>query len=167
LNLPCFSLENPADTLLDNHNKILREDLSYLPLHASTGHENGGFAIYETRTTVVISGCNNLRWFGYALGNIGPVDPSPDDDDITCTFGEGDADPEPEEDFFATGGCEPVINPRNVTWDPRVYFLRATQFRMEVATRAAVYLVQKLDAACRDWVSCHRDRRCNTTDLLA
>lgn len=161
LNLPCLSLENSSDStsdtrLLDDHNKKLWENLSYLPLESSTGKESNQFAIYETRTTIVISGCNDSQWFGYALGNIGPVDPSPEDhENVPDEKSEEENDPEPEEDLFATGGCERVLNPDSTIRDPRVYFLRATQIRMSVACQASEYLVSKLDAGCQSWVSCY------------
>lgn len=166
LNLPCLSLEdetqNSSDTcpLVDDHNKRKWHDLSHLPLESGNGQVSNRFAIYQARTTVVISGNSNFEWFGYALGNIGPVDASPNEIDGDEDMNEPnspdstafDNDPEPEEDFFATGGCEYVLNPDNIIWDPRVYFLRAIQTRFSVATQASEYLVRKLDAACPDWV---------------
>jgi hypothetical protein len=155
LNLPCLSLEDSEDCasaerpFLDNHNKREWENLSHLPLESSSGEVSTRFSIYETRTTVVISGCSNSDWFGYALGNIGPVDTSPKDEDENEDNGSAgedyeDTEPQPEEDFFATGGCEPVLNPNKILWDPRIYFLRATQIRLSIATQASEYL---------DWVS--------------
>lgn len=167
MNLPCLSLEESTgnvpneQSFLDRQNKKQWEDLSHLPLESKTGQLSNRFLIYETRTTVVISGCSNTDWFGFALGNIGPVHTSPDDDDDGADaqndLGDSDMnhDPEPEEDFFATGGYEPVLNPDNMIWDPRIYFLRATEMRLCIATQASEYLVRKLDAGCHDWVGRH------------
>jgi hypothetical protein len=165
--LPCLSLEESTgnvpneQSFLDRQNKKQWEDLSHLPLESKTGQLSNRFLIYETRTTVVISGCSNTDWFGFALGNIGPVHTSPDDDDDGADaqndlrYSDMNHDPEPEEDFFATGGYEPVLNPDNMIWDPRIYFLRATEMRLCIATQASEYLVRKLDAGCHDWVSRH------------
>ena len=162
LNLPCLSLEeSDKHSSSGRHNKKQWVDLPYLPLEASTGRISNRYGIYETQTTVVISGCSNSDWFGIALGNIGPTNPSPDDEEDgtdvhhTSEHSDTEVDPEPQEDFFATGGCEPVLNPENTIWDPRIYFLQATRIRLSVTTRSSEYLVRKLDAACHDWVSSH------------
>lgn len=127
------------------------------------------FAIYETRTTIVISGCSSSDWFGYSFGNIGPVDTSPRDDEndgadeqLDVTRSEGKEEPEPDEDFFATGGCEPVLNPENVIWDPRIYFLRAARIRLSIMAQASEHLVRKLDSGCHDWVRHRRLRPLRT-----
>ncbi|KAJ8113689.1 hypothetical protein OPT61_g4233 [Boeremia exigua] len=172
LNLPCLSLEEHDDNapnirpFVDNHNKTRWEDLSHLPLESKTGRLSNRFAIFETRTTVVLSGCSNTDWFGYAFGNIGPIDTSPsgqeqNDDDDTNDPDE----PEPEEDFFATGGCEPVLNPENIIWDPRVYFLRAMEIRLSITTQASEFLVRKLDAGCHDWIPQVQDHESNQKAL--
>lgn len=166
LNLPCLSLEETVDDtpnvrpFVDNQNKKEWEGLSQLPLESKNGRLSNRFAIFETRTTVVISGSSNTDWFGYALGNTGPVDASPSEVDHNDD-GEGDdinhcdeeSKLEPKEDFFATGGGEPVLGPNNIIWDPRIYFLRAMDSRLSVATQASEYLVRKLEAGCHDWVS--------------
>lgn len=113
---------------------------------------------------MVISGCNSSDWLGYSFGNIGPVDTSPIDaegshdgdiidEDCRVSCSDDDEDPEPEEDFFATGGCEPVLNPENTIWDPRIYFLLATQTRLTIMAQVSEHLVRKLDSGCQDWVS--------------
>lgn len=152
INLPCLSLEDSTDRTSnarpnDDHNKREWENLSHLPLESSGGKVSNCFAIYETRTTIVISGCNDRDWFGYALGSTEPVDTNLEEEEE-----EEDHESEPEEDFFASGGCESVFNPGKTIWDPRIYFLCASHFRLSVMTQASEYLVRKLDAECHDWV---------------
>lgn len=87
--------------------------------------------------------------------------PKDDDNDnvdgcIDIDHSDRDDDPEPEEDYFATDGCEPVLNPDNIIWDPRFYFLRAAQTRLSNMSQAPEYLVRKLESGCDDWVRCQQ-----------
>jgi hypothetical protein len=157
LNVPYLVLEETADVWsqpvspLEHQTRVLWEDLSYLTLESSTGQQSHHHAIYESQTTVVISGCDHSKWYGYAFGKIGPDDPCPDDVEDS----EADAEEEYgwEEDFFATGGCAPTLNPGDLIWDPRTYFLRAAQIRLDIVTKASEYLVRKIEAGAKDWAS--------------
>ena len=157
LNVPYLVLEEALDTSsgsatpLDSRMKKKWADLSYLPLESETGQQSDRFAIYESQTTVVISGCDHSKWFGYAFGKIGPDDPTPDEDD-SADIEQDDLEPKPVEDLFATGGSEAVLSLQNPIWDPRVYFPCAARIRLDIATQAYEYLVRTIDAGAMDWV---------------
>jgi hypothetical protein len=166
LHLPFLFLKESTGISIEpeqeRHNKRLWSDLSFLPLKTGPKQQSGKYSIYEAQSTVVVSGSNHSDWHGYAFGNSGPKDPIEDEyeadpnipDDSVPEGGEENSDEwvfAAFEDFFATGGCDPVSSgPANV--DPRVYFLRATQYRLEVVVRAHEYLVRTLEAGVKTWV---------------
>lgn len=159
LNVPYLVLEESTDTPADSaaplegQTKKKWADLSYLPLETETGEQSDRFAIYESQTTVVISGCDHSKWFGYAFGKIGQDDPTPDEGDDTDVEPEDELGLKPVEDLFATGGSEIVSNLQNPIWDPRVYFLCAARIRLDIVTQAYEYLVRTIEAGVNDWVS--------------
>jgi hypothetical protein len=164
LNVPCLMLKDStkdplaSSSLVRGRCKTHWADLSYLPLETETGDLSDHFAIYESQTTVVISGCDHSKWFGFAFGSIGPDDPSPDEDNVDQVDAEqvDVSDLTPLEDLFATGGSENVFDLRDTIWDPRVYFLSVARIRIDIATQGYEYLVRTIEAGARDWVS----RRC-------
>jgi hypothetical protein len=143
----------------DEQGKKLCDDLSFLPLKLGVDEETGPYSIYEAQTTVFISGAHHYDWHGYAFGYPGPRDVKAEEDDGK----DDDEGPEEffeeEEDFFAAGGCESVINPRQIMWDPRVYFLRTLQLRLAVVVQNNVYLIRALADAVNDWVGTRRSFR--------
>lgn len=147
LNVPYLVLEDKGNATsepaspLESQTRVVWEELSYLTLESSTGQSSRDYAIYKSRTTVVVSGCDNWTWHGYAFGKIGFSDLEDEDD---CPW---------EEDFFATGGCDPeLLNPEDHIWDPRTYFLRATHIRMDFVSSQYEYLVRKIEAGAKHWV---------------
>lgn len=153
LHLPYLLLkESPDDRETDEQGKKLWDDLSFLPLKLDVDERQCRCSIYEAQTTISIAGAHHFDWHGYAFGNPGPTDPRADEDD-----GNDDEEPpeeffEEEEDFFAAGGCEPVGNPDQIVWDPRIYFLRTLQLRLAIVVRANEHLVQTLVEGVKDWV---------------
>lgn len=118
--------------------------------------------VHEAHTTVIIVGHNHFNWYGSAFGHTGLPD-NPDDIkdqssemDESLDFGVNDFWREEEEDFFATGGCEPLSadNKRPIC-DPRTYFLQATQYRLSVVVQAYEHLIHELDNGLKTWVSSH------------
>lgn len=170
MNVPYLVLEQasgPTSPLQDKTREVW-EDLSYVPLESSAGRQSHCYVIYESQTTVVIAGCDHSRWIGYGFGKIGPEDLCFDDTGSFDTESqeeeaerqerEGETDLEEEEvefeeDYFAHGGCAPLLWADDVIWDPRVYFMRATQIRLDVVTQAYEYLVRKIEAGAKDWVN--------------
>lgn len=137
---------------LDKQVKKKWADLSYLPLETYDGQQSTSFAIFESQTTIVISGCDDSKWFGYAFGYIGPEDPTPDEDETMTFEQEEDLGLRPVEDLFATGGSHTVFDLQTPIWDPRVYFLCAARARLDIAAQAYELLVCTIEAGSSDWV---------------
>jgi hypothetical protein len=161
LNVPYLmleeSIEDPLASAISVRGRCKTRwaDLSYLPLETETGDLSDHFAIYESQTTVVISGCDHSKWFGFAFGNTGHDDPSPDKDDVDQDDAEQEdmSESTPLEDLFAAGGSETVFDLKNPIWDPRIYFLSVTRIRIDIATQGYEYLVRTIEAGAKDWVS--------------
>lgn len=106
--------------------------------------------VHSLHTTVVISGANEHKWVGYAFGTIDSEEIDHGNDGSSpCD----DASFSVEEDFFATGGCDCLVNPAAMTWDPRNYFLRTVEIRLRCVVREHEYLIRTLRNICNDWVS--------------
>jgi hypothetical protein len=143
------------------------DDLSFL-FPQSVPESHGQYSIYESQTTLVISGHDHQHWYGYAFGSSYPstagedylveeTDGNPcipigyrdgmvghvtEDNEWSCTS---------IEDVFAAGGLQAPV--RAPTTDPRIYFLRALQLRMEAVVCNHEYLVRKLQDGLHDSVS--------------
>lgn len=152
-------------TSLDNErvrqglSKKLCSDLAYLPLRTRHGSQAGLFSIFETHTSVVISGANHFDWYGYAFGNVGPNNPIEQEYEHTDDAYGPHSDEGTDdwyhariEDFFAAGGCQSISTAARPIMDPRTYFLRAVQHRLDTIAQSHDYLVRKLAEGFRIWV---------------
>lgn len=141
--------------------QVLWSDLDFLPLHTGEGLQTNHYSIFAAHTSVAIGGAHNFDWHGYAFGNTGPGDPVAEEyeveaDAYNCNRTEATPDDwyhAEAEDFFAAGGCQSISTPGQPIMDPRVYFLRAVQHRLNVVIRSHKYLVRKLEEAFHIWVS--------------
>ncbi|XPS79207.1 hypothetical protein M3J07_011210 [Ascochyta lentis] len=164
--LPYLILGTTTDTGAgsdaDGRGKSLWSDLTFLPLQTGPDQQGDRYAIYESHTMVTVSGADNFDWYGYAFGNPGPRDAFTEeykhDDGEEDSDGEEGPDGnyfEDVEDFFATAGCEEVMNSAQIIWDPRLYFLQAVQFRLAIVVLGHKNLVRTLEAGVKDWEKRH------------
>jgi hypothetical protein len=94
---------------------------------------------------VVICGWDNHNWVGWGLFN-------------TLSDPTDDYDPEDErilnEDYFATDGEDgPVVDANDVIFDPRHYWLRIINIRVQLVLREWIWLVRNIEAGVIAWVS--------------
>ncbi|KAJ4380083.1 hypothetical protein N0V86_004392 [Didymella sp. IMI 355093] len=160
LHLPFLVLRDLSDeeSSSQGQTKKVWSDLKFL-------FPNGKLSILESHTTVVVSGADNFDWYGYAFGSLGPGDTvtdnsEEDDDDADDSDGEEGAEGWvlEEEDFFvAGGGCQQAASPGRPIMDPRVYYLRAVQNRLDAVVSSHENLVRKLDEGFSAWVSLEHD----------
>lgn len=160
LHLPCLVLE-PDEPSSSAQGKKVWSNLDFLLNQTGSRADLGGYAIFETHSSVVVSGSHRFDWFGYAFGILGPGDAVADEyEEENDAYDPAAAETADDryhhdvEDFFATGGgCLNFSFAVQPTMDPRIYFLQAVQHRLDVLVRSHEYLVRKLEAAFHIWVS--------------
>lgn len=159
-NLPYFTIYQPAsfDAKKSRHiesgTQDLRKHYNLIDLNIS---------VYQSFTTVVISGQSNSSWFGYAFGSL---DNSEESEEEICDIDEDEDEDDgywrdalcQVTDLFATAGCElssyDLLAPGSV-WNPRIYFLRVLHLRLQSIIQSHEYLVRKLGESLDAWVG-HR-----------
>jgi hypothetical protein len=123
-------------------------DASFLNLHC-TQHQNRVCScrhiIRESQISVVICGWDNQNWVGWGLFN-------------TFSDPTDEFDPEDErivsEDYYATDGEHgPVIDANDPIWDPRRYWLRIVDIRVQLVLKEWSWLVRNIEAGVNAWVS--------------
>jgi hypothetical protein len=151
-----LKLDELSDTA---QGKKLWSNLGFLFPRPRSALGSSEYAIFEKHSSVVISGFHHFDWYGYAFGNLGdPItEEYRDEEDELERDIEEDTDDwfyAEEEDFVATGGgCHSSWITAEQIMDPRVYFLRAVQHRIDVVVKSHEYLVRKLERGFRVWVS--------------
>ncbi|KAJ8113690.1 hypothetical protein OPT61_g4232 [Boeremia exigua] len=152
MHLPYLILTPSLDKeTTDGQGTKLWDDISFLPLTIDSGSHTTKYSVYESMTSIVISGAHNYNWYGYAFGTPGAegvrTQEEDDDSDASDNDDEG-SEPEfleEEEEDFAMGRPNPETHPNSVIMDPRVYFLCAFQVRMDVVSLASEYCVRHLE----------------------
>lgn len=95
--------------------------------------------------SVVICGWDNQNWVGWGLFN-------------TSSDPTDEYDPEDQrelrEDYYAADGeAGPVTDADDPIWDPRRYWLRIIDIRLQLVLKEWVWLVRNLEAGVAAWVS--------------
>lgn len=141
-------------------------DLSFLNLGSRAVGRSTRFSIRRGHDTVLIFGCDQFEWNGFAFSDYRPdsergqaEDEEESGSNSAGDVGDDEEDEEdeeemPDEDLFASSGYEEVLDTLNhIIWDPRVYFLRTAAIRLGVVFHEYTYLVEKLNAGVNSWVS--------------
>ncbi|CAO2649059.1 Nn.00g100080.m01.CDS01 [Neocucurbitaria sp. VM-36] len=145
------------------HAQYLTTDLSFLNMEATTGGGPARYSIRKAHDTVLICGCDNTYWTGYALSDYRPTNVhcgQTEDSGISPEGAEeeeeGDNDDEeemPDEDFFASEGSNQVLDADNTEWDPRTYFLRVMAIRVGKIRDEYEYFIETLKKGIEDWMA--------------
>ncbi|KAH4056241.1 hypothetical protein HBH98_032090 [Parastagonospora nodorum] len=103
--------------------------------------------IRESQMSVVICGWDDQNWVGWGLFNTSS--------DPTDEF-----DPEDQrelrEDYYAADGEDgPVVDAEDPIWDPRRYWLRIIDIRLQLVLKEWVWLVRNLEAGVAEWKGRH------------
>lgn len=117
-------------------------------IESPTDGRNAHFKIWEVHETVLVFGCDNAEWTGYAFSSLGPSPESAQEDDEDENEDEDDADIMPDEDHFCTGGIDyddqQVLDASAPIWDPRAYFIKVFAIRMKIIEEREVFLIRNL-----------------------
>ncbi|OAL49227.1 hypothetical protein IQ07DRAFT_588560 [Pyrenochaeta sp. DS3sAY3a] len=138
-------------------------DLSFLNLGSTAAGRLTRFSIRRGHDTVLIFGCDQFEWNGFAFSDYRPDSgrgqAEDEEDSESNSAGDVEDDEEDEEDempdadLFASSGYEEVLDTlHHIIWDPRVYFLRTAAIRLGVVFHEYAYLVEKLNAGVNSWV---------------
>jgi len=101
--------------------------------------------VRESQISVVICGWDNQNWVGWGLFNTSS--------DPTEEFDPEDQRDLREDYFAADGEGGPVVDADDPTWDPRLYWLRIIDIRLQLVLKEWVWLVRNLEAGVTAWVS--------------
>lgn len=120
--------------------------LDFLEIACSGDHDGPcRFSIRNATVSVVVCGHDHTRWVAWGLSNT-PCDPPTYEEEC-----------ELREDFFATDGNGPeaglVVDSDSPQWDPRRYWLRIIEIRVQIALKEWSNLVYGIEDSVRAWVS--------------
>lgn len=132
------------------HHKNSWEDLNFLGQHICR-RDLLGRSIYAAHATIVVSGWDYTKYTAWSFVEPGPVVRQTEQEQDDWSDQDEEADdsdskllPEDVEHKFATYGWQHFIRVRDLSWDPRVYFLRAVQIKITVALQEYEYLIDHL-----------------------
>lgn len=149
-------------------------DLSFLGLDASILNKEGKHIICEQHSSLIVSGWDESKWAAFGFTNAKPggdadvidkaegleeehpedgkftlVDDAPEEVDGVCDMCVADVG---LEDQLACEGISGVILQEHPVWDPRLYFLQLTNFRLRTVRKEWTYLVCKIITSARNLV---------------
>jgi hypothetical protein len=164
LHLPYLILRGPSKKSIHPNSrdnvptKMPLYDLSFM---MPALNENGWVCqplIYDAHVTIVVAGCDEWNHNSYSFLDPGSMknhfeedDVDDGDEDENNPEDSEDQEDEPSEDHFATEGWD-YVNANEPIWDPRVYFLRAVQIRIVLASQEYDYLIEYLEEKVEAWV---------------
>jgi hypothetical protein len=123
-------------------------DASFLDLQCTQHQDHGCLCrhkIQESQISVVICGWDNQNWVGWGMFNTlsDPTDDFALEDERIVN-----------EDYYATDGEDgPVIDANDPIWDPRRYWLRIIDIRVQLVLKEWIWLVRNIEAGVITWVS--------------
>jgi hypothetical protein len=141
-----ISPTNPAE-VGNSPTTATHMDASFLNLNCTQHQDRGCLCrhiIQESQISVVICGWDNQNWVGWGLFNTfsDPTDDFAAEDERVVS-----------EDYYATDGEHgPVIN---AIWDPRRYWLRIVDIRVQLVLKEWIWLVRNIEEGVIAWVSAH------------
>ncbi|KAL1595811.1 hypothetical protein SLS60_009501 [Paraconiothyrium brasiliense] len=154
-------------------------DLSFLDLRHSDPSSKGAYVLCELHSSLVVSGWDESKWAAYGFTNaefdseIDALDNEANQTDEQMTEGNIDAEdnetpgerddddydiyatevaPGCLEDHLASDGKYGVVLQEHPVWDPRLYFLQLTDFRLRTVRKEWSYLICKIVASVKEQV---------------
>lgn len=135
-------------------------DVSYLLKDNQNEEHEGTYehVIREDHVSIVLCGMDEFKWTGWGFVNTTSdptIEDSKDDDEGEEDQNEAGDDYEGvNEDYFATDGVDELaVYDEDALWDPRRYWLRTIDVRVQSILKEWEWLVKNVEHGVETWVS--------------